>query len=206
MRWGTRTDPVEPGTGGPAGNARLTAWTGLVLLVLFLAELVSVFDLEGLIDWHVAVGVLLVPPVLLKTATTGWRVVRYYTNRPAYRRAGPPPMPLRVLGPLVVLFTLALLGSGLLLVAVGSPTTGDPLVTVAGLHVDALLVHKIATGGWSVVTLLHLLGRLAPALRTVRADRAATPVPGRLPRTVVLSLTLTAAVVMTILVPHALAP
>jgi len=197
-RWGIRTDPVAPGTGGPAGNARLTAWTGLVLLVLFLAELVSVFDIEGLIDWHVAVGVLLVPPVLLKTATTGWRVVRYYTNQPAYRRAGPPPMPLRLLGPLVVLFTLALLGSGFVLVAVDSP-----LVTVAGLHVDALLVHKIATGGWSVVTLLHLLGRLTPALRTVRA---ATPVPGRMPRIAVLSLTLTVAILMTALVPHALAP
>jgi hypothetical protein len=200
-RWVIRRDPVTPGTGSPAGNARLTAWTGLVLLALFMAELVSVFDIEGLIDWHVAVGVLLVPPVLLKTATTGWRVVSYYTNQPAYRRAGPPPMPLRLLGPLVVLFTLALLGSGLVLVAVGSPTDGDPLVAVAGLHVDALLVHKIATGGWSVVTLLHLLGRLTPALRTVRA---AAPVPGRIPRIAVLSLTLTVAILMAILVPHAL--
>ena len=34
-----RADPVLTGTGWPAGNARLTAWTGLVLLALFLAEL-----------------------------------------------------------------------------------------------------------------------------------------------------------------------
>jgi hypothetical protein len=33
-----RTDPVAAGHGGPAGNARLTATTGLVLLVLCLAE------------------------------------------------------------------------------------------------------------------------------------------------------------------------
>ncbi|WP_138734092.1 hypothetical protein [Modestobacter excelsi] len=34
-----RSDAVTGRTGGPAGNARLTAWTGLLLLVLFLAEL-----------------------------------------------------------------------------------------------------------------------------------------------------------------------
>lgn len=33
-----RRDPVLAGTGGPAGNARLTAWTGLVLLVLLAIE------------------------------------------------------------------------------------------------------------------------------------------------------------------------
>ena len=70
-----RTDPVVPDTGGPSGNARLTAWTGLFLLVLFIAELVTLLDVRGLIGWHLSVGVLLVPPALLKTATTGWRVV-----------------------------------------------------------------------------------------------------------------------------------
>src|SRR5690242_3798644 len=62
-----RDDPVRPGTGGPAGNARLTAWTGVVLLALFVAELVTLLDVRGLIGWHVAVGVLLVPPALVKT-------------------------------------------------------------------------------------------------------------------------------------------
>ena len=40
-----RRDEVVVSSGGPAGNARLTAWTGLLLLVLFGAELVTV---EGL--------------------------------------------------------------------------------------------------------------------------------------------------------------
>ena len=77
-----RSDAVVPGGGGPAGNARLTAATGLVLLVLFLAELVTLLDVSGLIGWHVAIGVLLVPPALLKTASTGWRIVRYYGGQP----------------------------------------------------------------------------------------------------------------------------
>lgn len=61
-----RSDAVVPGGGGPAGNARLTAATGLVLLALFLAELVTLLDVSGLIGWHVAIGVLLVPPALLR--------------------------------------------------------------------------------------------------------------------------------------------
>src|SRR3954470_5743399 len=79
-----RDDPVLPGTGGPAGNAVLTAWTGLVLLVLGVAELLTLFDVRGLLSWHVAIGALLVPPALLKTASTGWRLVRYYTGNPPY--------------------------------------------------------------------------------------------------------------------------
>jgi hypothetical protein len=73
-----RVDPVLPRTGGPAGNALLTAWTALVLLVCSLAELLTLFDVKGLISWHVAIGALLVPPAVLKTASTGWRIARYY--------------------------------------------------------------------------------------------------------------------------------
>ena len=56
-----RQDPVTGSSGGPAGNARLTAWTGVLLLVLFLVELVTVLDVDGLISWHIVVGTLLVP-------------------------------------------------------------------------------------------------------------------------------------------------
>jgi hypothetical protein len=102
-----RDDPVRPGAGGPAGNARLTAWTGLVLLVLFVVESVTLIALRPMMSVHLAVGAFLVPVVLLKTATTGWRIVRYYAGDPSYRRAGPPPLLLRVLGPLVVGTALA---------------------------------------------------------------------------------------------------
>ena len=114
-----RTDPVDGADGGPAGNARLTAWIGAILFVLFAVEGVTVLDISGLITWHVVVGVLLVPPALVKTASTGWRMVRYYTGSRPYRQAGPPPMLLRVLGPLVVVATLAVLASGLVLIVIG---------------------------------------------------------------------------------------
>jgi hypothetical protein len=174
---GHRADPVLPGTGGPGGNARLTAWTGLVLLVLFLAELVTLLSVRGLITWHIAIGVLLIPPALLKTASTGWRMVRYYTGNRGYRSAGPPPMLLRWLGPLVVLSSLVLLGSGVLLILAGPGGSRSPMPF---LPVAPLTAHKASFVVWAVVTGLHTLARLFPALRLTvarTADRIA--VPGR---------------------------
>ncbi|WP_426561641.1 hypothetical protein ACPPVT_15130 [Angustibacter sp. McL0619] len=171
-----RDDPVLPGSGGPAGNARLTAWTGMVLLVLFIAELVTLLDVRGLISWHLALGVLLIPPALLKTGTTGWRIVRYYAGNPPYRSAGPPPLLLRVLGPLVVITTLAVLGSGVILVLVGESASRQHAVTLAGQRVDLITLHQAAFALWCVVTGLHLLGRMVPAWQLTRTTR--THVPG----------------------------
>lgn len=174
-----RRDPVLPGTGGPAGNALLTAWTGLLLLMLFVIELATLLNLRSLLNWHVVVGVLLVPPVLLKTGTTGWRIVGYYTKRAPYRSAGPPPMPLRVLGPLVVLFTLAVLGSGLTLIALGPAASRTGLLTVQGIQISTLTIHQGFALVWAAVTGLHTLGRLLPALRIVSTPlRTGTRVPG----------------------------
>ena len=54
--------------------------------------------------------------MLLKIGSTGWRFVRYYRGSPAYRRKGPPPVLLRLLGPAVVILTVVLLASGVALV------------------------------------------------------------------------------------------
>ncbi|TNC25721.1 hypothetical protein [Amycolatopsis alkalitolerans] len=190
-----RADPVVPGSGGPAGNARLTAWLGAILLVLFLVELVTLLDVRGLLSWHIAVGVLLVPPALIKTATTSWRIAGYYLRRPAYHQAGPPPMVLRVLGPLVVLTTLAVLGSGLALVALGPDASRTAFATLLGFRIDALTVHQATFAAWAVVTGLHTLGRLVPAFRilTHRPARPGARLPGGVKRGSVLVATLAAA-------------
>jgi hypothetical protein len=172
-----RPDPVLPGTGGPAGNARLTAWTGLVLLVLFVAELVTLLDVHGLIGWHLAVGVILIPPALLKTVTTSWRILRYYAGDPAYREAGPPPLVLRLLGPLVVLGSLALLGTGLALVVLGETRSREALFTVVGQRVDVLTLHQGSFAVWAVATGLHVLARLLPAWQCAAGGSAAVPGP-----------------------------
>jgi hypothetical protein len=161
-----RRDAALPRTGGPAGNAQLTAWTGLLLLVLFLAELVTLLSVGSMITWHIAIGAALIPPALLKTATTGWRMIRYYTGSRHYKAAGPPPLLLRLLGPLVVLSTLALLGTGVLLGVIGADRAFRPLVTVLGFSVSPLTLHQASFAVWAGATGLHVLARLVPALRT----------------------------------------
>ena len=80
-----------------AGNSRLTAGAGALIFVLLAAEGVTILSVRGLLNAHVFIGMLLIPPVLVKTASTGWRFYRYYTGSPAYVRKGPPPPLLRLL-------------------------------------------------------------------------------------------------------------
>jgi hypothetical protein len=173
-----RVDPVLPRTGGPAGNAKLTAWIALVLLVGSVAELLTLFDVNGLISWHVVIGALLVPPAVIKTASTGWRMARYYIGDASYREAGPPPMLLRLLGPLVVVSTLGLLGSGVLLVLLGPVRSQATLLDVVGFRIDWVTVHQGLFAVWAVATGLHLLGRFIPALRLTLVSRRPNTVPG----------------------------
>jgi hypothetical protein len=129
-------------TGGTEGNARLTATTAVVLLGLFAVEGVTILFLRPLLSLHVFVGMLLIPPVALKLASTGWRFLRYYTGSSAYRLKGPPRLLLRLLvAPAVVLSTLAVFASGVALLIVGP---GDGIVV--GVHKTSFVVWLVATG------------------------------------------------------------
>ena len=194
-----RRDPVSSRTGGPAGNARLTAWTGVFLLALLIAELLTLIDVGRLISWHLVIGVLLIPPALLKTTSTGWRIVGYYLGRRPYRQAGPPPAVLRVLGPLVITTTLALLASGLLLILLGPATSRTVLVDVLGQRVDWVTVHQAVFVAWAVVTGLHVLARLLPTWRLTGSRTAATPVPGGYRRAATLAVTALVAILTILL-------
>jgi hypothetical protein len=196
-----RDDPVLPSTGGPAGNAVLTAWTGLVLLVLFVAELLTLIDVRGLISWHVAIGALLVPPALLKTGTTAWRMVRYYRGNLPYQQAGPPPLLLRLLGPAVVLSTLGLLATGVLLVLLGEETSRTVILSLPFVRVDWLFLHQATFAVWATVTGLHLIGRLVPALQVVTRSRRR--VPGRVGRLLAATVVIAVAVPLAVLVTRA---
>jgi hypothetical protein len=152
-------------TDGPGQNLRLTALTGVVLLVLLAVEGFTLISLRSLLSVHIFVGILVVPVVLLKLGSTGYRFFRYYTHRADYVRAGPPSLPLRLLGPIVVLATLALLGTGLALIAVG-PGSGF-----------VLLLHKASFVVWLGALGVHVLGHLQRVQRALssglndRADR-----------------------------------
>jgi hypothetical protein len=95
-----RTGPLERRErfGGTEGNEILTSATAVVLTGLLAAEGLTIVRMGGLVTAHMFIGLVLIPPVLLKLASTGYRFVRYYTGSRAYRAAGPPPLPLRLLG------------------------------------------------------------------------------------------------------------
>ena len=181
--YGHRRDPVAGVTGGPAGNARLTSWVGILLLALGLAELVTVLDVTGLIQWHVGLGIVMTGLALAKTASTGWRIVRYYAGSTTYSGAGPPPMILRLLGPLVILSTLGVLGSGIALIAIGQSAGERSWFGVLGQQISPITVHQLFFILFVVFVGLHVLARLVPALLQVsgRVRRGQQPsaIPGR---------------------------
>jgi hypothetical protein len=201
---GGRHDPVLPRSGGPAGNARLTAWTGVLLLAVIIAELVTLLDVTGLIGWHVGIGIVMVALTLMKSASTGWRIVRYYTGQAAYVRAGPPPTLLRLLGPLVVFTTLGVLGSGIALIAIGEEQSQQSLFALLGQQVSPITIHQAFFVLFAVCTGLHLLARFVPAvfLMSGRTQRVASRggVPGRRGRAAMLTAALLASALAVVLV------
>jgi hypothetical protein len=140
-------------------NARLTASNAAVLLVLLAAEGATILRVRQLISPHVFLGMLLIPPVLVKLGSTGYRFVRYYTGAPAYRRKGPPPVLLRLLGPVVVILTGVLLASGVALL-LASPAWSAQL----------LFVHKASFVLWFFAMTVHVLGHLAEVARLAPRD------------------------------------
>jgi hypothetical protein len=144
--------------GGVDGNERLTAATGAVLIVLLAALGVTIVSIHSLIWWHFLLGMLLIPPVLLKLATTGWRFVRYYRGAPEYVRRGPPVLPLRLVAPLLVAATIAVFATGVALLAVG-PAGG----LLVGLHEASFIV-------WFAVTTVHVLSHVPRLPRLIAAD------------------------------------
>jgi len=159
-------------------NERLTAVTGAVLIVLLAALGVTILSIGPLIWWHVLIGMLLIPPVLLKLASTGWRFLHYYRGTPEYVRRGPPETPLRLLAPLVVVSTLAVFGTGVALIVVG-PAGG----ILVGLH-------KASFVFWLVATAVHVLAHLRRLLPTAR------PVPGAVTRGALVVVSIVAGAVL----------
>jgi hypothetical protein len=146
-------------SGGVEGNARLTGTIAAVLLVLLAAEGVTVLRVGALLNFHVFIGALLVPPIALKIGSTSYRFVRYYTGSPAYRRKGPPPALLRVLGPLVVVLTIVLFASGIAL-----------LFASSSLHGELLFVHRTSFFLWLAAMAVHVLGHIRDTARLAPGD------------------------------------
>ncbi len=143
--------------GGSEGNARLTGMTGLVLLVLLAVEGVTILAIRPLLSVHVFVGLMLIPPVALKLAVTGYRFVRYYARAAEYVRKGAPLLLMRMLvAPGLIAATLVVFGTGVALLAVG-PGGG----IVLGLHQASFFVWLGAFGIHVLVYALRVPGLVA---------------------------------------------
>ena len=71
---------AEDSLGGTSGNEILTGATAVVLTLLLLAEGVTVIRMNGLVTVHMFIGMVLIPPLLLKLGSTGYRFARYYAG------------------------------------------------------------------------------------------------------------------------------
>ncbi len=150
--------------GGTTGNEQLTAATGAVLLVLLAALGITILRIRPLLSEHMFLGLLLIPPVALKMASTGYRFVRYYTANPRYRSKGAPPAILRLLAPLVVVSTVVVFGSGVALLLEGPSSRGS-----------LLLIHKASFFVWLAVTAIHVLGHLSDLPRALKRRHEIQP-------------------------------
>jgi hypothetical protein len=146
----------------PAGNERLTAAVGLLVLVPVLVEIASVLlGVHTFMSLHLFVGLALIPAVLLKLGSTGWRFLRYYTRSRAYVAGGPPQIAMRLLAPLFIAATLVLFGSG---VAMGL-LQGHPLEIARRLHGPASVI-------WLILLGLHALVYLGRAWKRTAVEFA----------------------------------
>lgn len=172
--------------GGADGNARLTAVTATVLLVLLAAEGATIPLIGQQLTLHMALGLALIPPVLLKLGTTGWRFARYYLRDAQYVRRGPPQAVMRLLvAPLTVASTLFLFGTGVLIVAM-HPQRG----LVIGLHKASFIV-------WFGAMAVHVLGHLLDLPEHLHVDRE-RDLPGARARSFLLAIALVAGAVVAI--------
>jgi len=144
---------------GVEANARLTGYVGVVLAVLLAAELVTGLRFKQLLPAHAVIGFVLVPPLLLKLASVGYRFARYYTGDARYRAAGPPRLAMRLLGPVIVLLTVVVIGSGIELWLFGYRFG---FIWVPVHHFSAYL--------WFVTMAVHVVNYLRRAPELAAAD------------------------------------
>jgi hypothetical protein len=192
-----RTRHRRDTTGGAAGNERLTALSGMVLLALFAAEGVTILSVRRLLTLHFFLGMLLIGPVVLKACSTIYRFLRYYGRAAEYRRKGPPALLLRLLGPVVLLTSVSVIGTGVMLA-----------VTGPGARMW-LLLHKASFVLWFGAMTVHVLAHVWRLPRLARGDlaskagrRATEVLAGRAARWLLLTASVLAGLLLAVLTIH----
>jgi hypothetical protein len=143
--------------------------TGAVLLVLLAVEGYTILRIGRLLTLHVFLGMLLLGPVTLKAGSVLYRFARYYTGSEPYRRKGPPARLLRVLGPINMLLTACVFGTGIMLAVTGPSNYGGPT--------GWLQLHRLSFIAWLFFMAVHVLAYVwrLPAILAAEARGVSLP-------------------------------
>jgi hypothetical protein len=152
-------------------NGRLTALTGALLFVLLAVLGITILGIRDLLPEHLLLGFLIIPPLALKMASTGYRFMRYYTGDRRYREAGPPTPVLRLVAPFVVLSTVAVFATGVELWFFG--------LRFGSVWIEA---HKLTFMAWLPITGIHVLGHLTRTGQVAAAEFSTSPLARALTR------------------------
>jgi hypothetical protein len=140
--------------------------TGAVLLIALAVEGYTILKIGRLLTLHFFLGMLLLGPVTLKAASVIYRFTRYYTGSQPYRRKGPPQPLLRLIGPVIILLTAAVFGSGIMLAVTGpSYSYGGPG--------EWLTIHRLSFIAWLFFMAIHVLTYVSRLPRLLAAEARA---------------------------------
>lgn len=176
--------------GSTDGNEQLTAIVAVVLTVLLLVIGVTIIRIGQLTWLHLFIGFLLIGPVVAKLGSTGYRFIRYYARNPEYVRRGPPDLYLRLSAPLLVVTTVAVFGTGVVLMFLGPADRGNWVE-----------IHKVTFIVWGAMFAIHFLGHLTEMPRLLSASvrrYGAGGTPGDSGRWITLAAALVAGLVLAI--------
>jgi hypothetical protein len=161
-------------------------------LVLFAAEVVTTLLMGSLFGMHFFLGMLLVGPVCLKIGSTVWRFCRYYLGSQPYVRRGPPPMSQRIMGPILVVTSVGVLGTGVVLAVTG------PNLAWQQLHQRLFYLWLIVV----IIHVIHYVPKLPALLAGHPADRALRVVASSRARWLLLAGSLIGGLILAVLTYH----
>ncbi len=149
----SHVDPV-------VASARLTGFAGLGLLIGLFFEGLTLLSIRHFVVLHIIIGLFLIPLTLVKLGSVSFRFISYYTGNQRFKNAGPPVALLRFIGPIVVVSTIVLFGSGIWL-AFGGPSSYNSLAS--GLHKGSFVI-------WFGAMAIHVVGHISELPKTALSD------------------------------------
>ncbi|SHE60277.1 hypothetical protein SAMN02745225_01095 [Ferrithrix thermotolerans DSM 19514] len=142
-------------------GARFSALFGMALLVVFVAEILTIPFIAGAVGIHIVIGLIAVPLVLAKIAVAAYRFTKFYAGDTEFVAAGPPWLPLRILAPLLVATTVLVIGSGIEMVVAGPTSFSDTFLAAA---------HTLLSLIWFFLLGLHALAYYLRSYHSARKD------------------------------------